>query len=117
MNPKRLKEVLAAHTDRMLRGQSEPDQVDELASDEDGDELAALLGVAERVKSALKPVAPAGKFENQLKRELLTAAHLRRAEGYVAPNPERDLLVLMGIVGFIISLASVLITLKIQKII
>ena len=115
MNPKRLKEILAAHADQILGRPLE--EADEFSPDENDDELTALLDVAEQIKSALKPVAPADKFENQLERELLTLAYMQHAEGYTAPNPERDLLILMGIVGFIISLASLLITLKIQKII
>ena len=78
-------------------------------------ELSSLLGVAERVKSTLTPVAPTRSFETSLKRQLLTTAHLRHAQGYRPPNPERDLLILMAIVGFFLSLAGVLLALRLRS--
>jgi hypothetical protein len=114
MNPKRLKEILAAHADQLIEGQAKDQTYSEIPV-EDEEELITLLHLAEQVKSALKPVHPPNKFENRLKRELLTTAHLRQAEGYTAPNPERDLLILMAIVGFISSLAAVLVALKIRR--
>ncbi|MEW5957801.1 MAG: hypothetical protein AB1801_08775 [Chloroflexota bacterium] len=117
MNPKQLKEILAIHADEMLQGHSPSEEEAFDFSPEDEAELVALFGVAERVSSTLKPVAPGRNFENQLKRELLTTAHLRQAEGYTLPNPERDLLILTSVAGLLLALAGLLITLKIRKII
>ncbi len=114
MNPKRLKDILAAHADRLVQGQTEEQDFAELSAEEE-EELATLLNLAEQVQSAMRPVPPANSFENRLKRELLTTAHLRRAEGYTAPNPERDLLILMAIIGFIVSLATVLVALRLRS--
>lgn len=111
MNKKLLKEILAAHADHLVTGGAKgKDYLDLLADSED--ELAPLLDVAERIKSALKPIKPARKFEKELKRELLTTAHLRRVEGYTPPNPSRDLLILAAILGFFMSLTGVLLALR-----
>jgi hypothetical protein len=114
MNPKQLKEILAAHADQLVGNQPKPEEHGALST-EDEEELGSLLGVAEQVKSTLKPVTPTGKFETDLKRQLLTTAHLRQVEGYTAPNPERDLLILIAVVGFVVSLASVLVALKFRS--
>ena len=116
MNPKQLKKILATHAEEMLRGQTHPEEAFGLSA-EDEAELASLLGVAERVSSTLKPVLPGRKFEDQLKRELLTTAHLHQAEGYRPPNPERDLLILTAVVSLLLSLAGLLIVFKIRNII
>ena len=71
-------------------------------------QAAQQMDVAEQVKSTLRPVAPTRGFETTLKRQLMTTAHLRQAEGYSPPNPERDLLILMAVIGFVLSLAGVL---------
>ncbi len=117
MNPKQLKEILATHAEEMLRGQAHPAEEAIDLSAEDEAELASLLGVAERVSSTLKPVIPGRNFEDQLKRELLTTAHLHQAEGYRPPNPERDLLILTAVVSLLLSLAGLLIVFKIRNII
>lgn len=111
MKRKMLKEILAAHADHLVTGQAKGKDYLNLLADPEA-ELEPLLEVAERVKSTLKPIKPARKFEKDLKRELLTTAHLRRAEGYVPPNPSRDLLILAAILGFFISLAGVLLALR-----
>ena len=113
MNPKKLKEILASHADQLAQGQSKTEYDYDLSTEDD--ELSSLLGVAERVQSALKPVTPTRNFETKLKRQLLTTAHIRQAEGYKPPNPERDLLILMAILGFVLSLAGVLLTLKLRS--
>ena len=115
MNPKKLKEILASHADQLIqRGHPTPKPDYELSAEEKA-ELNSLLSVAERVKSTLKPVTPTRSFETNLKRQLLTTAHLRQVEGYHPPNPERDLLILMGIIGFVLSLAAVLLALKLRS--
>jgi hypothetical protein len=113
MNKKQLKELLSAHADQLIQKKNKF----ELPSHADADdaELGSLLGVAEKLQATLRPVVPTTEFESDLKRKLLTTAHLRQAEGYQPPNPERDLLVLMGIMGFIISLASVLVAWRLRS--
>ena len=101
MNKRRLEDILAAHADGLVEGADELDE-----------ELAALLGVAEQIKSMLTPIAPAAAFETELKRQLLTTAHLRQAQGYVPPNPERDLLILTALIGAIIGLVSLWVILR-----
>jgi hypothetical protein len=114
MDKKLLKEILAAHADHLVAGKAKGKDYLKLLADPE-DELAPLFNVAEQVKSTLKPVRPGRKFEAQLKRELLATAHLRRVEGYVPPNPERDLLILAAIVGFVLSLAGVLLALRLRS--
>ena len=101
MNKRRLEEILAAHADGLLADRDEADE-----------ELTALLGVADQIKSMLTPISPAAEFETELKRELLTTAHLRQAEGYVPPNPERDLLILAALIGAITGLVSLWVILR-----
>jgi hypothetical protein len=115
MNRKLLKEILAIHADQLAQGrQVNTEDYPEL-SPEDRQELTPLLDVAERVKSTLKPVGPPRKFETNLKKELLTTAHLRQIEGYSPPNPQKDLLILLAIVGFFISLAGALLALRLRR--
>jgi hypothetical protein len=115
VNRKLLKEILATHADQLVQGrQGKTEDYPDL-SPEDQQELTRLLDVAERVGSTLKPISPPHSFESNLKKELLTTAHLRRAEGYTPPNPSRDLLVLIAVMGFIISLAGVLLVWRLRK--
>lgn len=114
MDKKLLREILAAHADHLVKGKAKSKDYLKLLADPEA-ELEPLLNVAEQVKSTLKPVKPARKFERDLKRELLTTAHMRRAEGYVPPNSSRDLLILAAIIGFVISLAGVLLALRIRR--
>jgi hypothetical protein len=119
MNRKLLKEILATHADQLAQGRRpKPEDYTEDFEDlsaADVDELEPLLNVAEQIQSTLKPIHPPRRFESNLKKELLTTAHLHRAEGYVPPNPSRDLLVLGAVFGFIISLAGALIAWQIYK--
>jgi hypothetical protein len=114
MNPRKFKEILASHAEGLLQGRLGPESPYDLST-EDEAELNSLISVAEQVKSTLRPVAPSRGFESTLKRQLLTTAHLRQAEGYSPPNPERDLLILMAIVGFVLSLAGVLLALRLRS--
>ena len=98
----------------MVKGQVENQDYLELLSNP-AEELAPLLNVAERIKSTLKPITPTGQFEEELKRQLLTTAHLRRVEGYTPPNPTRDLWLVTAILGFFISLAGILLALRIRQ--
>jgi hypothetical protein len=114
MDRKLLKEILAAHADRLVKGEADSDEYLDLLTNPE-DELAPLLDVAEQVRSTLRPVAPTPTFETELKRQLLTTAHLRRAEGYIPPNPSRDLLILAAILGFFISLAGFLLARRLRS--
>jgi hypothetical protein len=109
MNKKMLKEILAAHADQLLSGKVEGKAyLDQLP--ESDKELAPLLAVAERVQSTLKPVSLTNR--EALKRELLTTAQLRQAEGYVPPNPWRDLFYVLATISFVISLGVVLVAMR-----
>lgn len=80
MDSRLLKEVLAAHADQMVKGNRPSQDLLDLFSEDE--ELAPLLDVAERVKSTLKATRPSSTFEDSLRRDLMAAAHLRRAGGY-----------------------------------
>ncbi len=114
MDKKLLEEILAAHADHLVQGKAKGKDYFKLLADPKA-ELEPLLNVAEQVKSTLKPVKPARKFERELKRELLATAHLRRAEGYVPPNASRDLLILAALIGFVVSLAAVLLAWRLRS--
>ena len=114
MGPKILKEILATHADQLIKGKPEIKDYLELVPERE-EELAPLLNIAERVKSTLKPIEPANSFEEQLKRDLLAAAYLHREQGYRPPDPGRDLLILTGIMAFVISLASLLVALRLRS--
>jgi len=114
MDPKIFKEILAVHADQLVKGQARSEDYLQLIPEEEA-ALAPLLSVAERIKSTLKPITPQSDFEEQLKRDLMAAAYLHRAEGYTPPDPSRDLLILAGIIAFIISLASLLVALRLRS--
>lgn len=111
MDKRLLKEILAAHADRLVKGQATGKDYLQLLSEPD-DELAPLLNMAEQVQSTLKPITPANNFEQQLKQDLLKTAHLRQVEGYTPPNPIRDLFILVTTTAFFVSLAVVLLAVK-----
>ncbi len=111
MNSRMLKEILAAHADQLVKGKATGKDYLELLPGQD-EELAPLLSMAERIQSTLKPITPANKFEQELKRELLNTAQLRQVEGYTPPNPSRDLFILVITTAFIMSLSVVLIAIK-----
>ncbi len=114
MDKKLLEEILAKHADRLVKGETAEDDDFELLTDSE-EELAPLLTMAEQVRSTLQPVLPARDFESELKRELLTTAYLRRIEGYRAPNPSRDLLILGAILTLFISIASFLLARRLRS--
>jgi hypothetical protein len=114
MNRKLLKEILAAHADQLATGEANNQEYSEHFHHPE-EELAPLLDVAERVKVTLQPVRPTHDFESELKRELLTTAHLRRIEGYSPPDPSRDLLILAAMLGFVVSLVAVLLALRLHN--
>lgn len=111
MDKKTLKEILAAHADQIVKGKATGKDYLDLLPDQ-VDELAPLLDVAERVQLTLKPITPGNKFEQDLKRELLSTAHQRKTDGYIPPNPARELFILLASLTFIFSLIMVLISLK-----
>jgi hypothetical protein len=105
MDRKILKEILAAHADQLLNGQPGSSDFSRLLRDPN-DELAPLLSVAERVESTLKPISPPTEFEQELKRQLLTTAHLRQVQGYEPPRPFRDLFIFLAAITFFLSLTG-----------
>lgn len=113
MDKRMLKEILAAHADQLVKGKATgKDYLDLLPED---DELGSLLDVAEQIQSTLKPIAPANSFEQQLKKELLTTAQQRQAQGYTPPNPSRDLFILIATFSFVLALTTVLLAVKYRK--
>jgi len=74
-------EVLAAHADYLIGAEAgggvSKEYLDLFPAYQA--ELTPLLGIAERVKAALVPVAPSRAFEAGLKQDLLAAA-IKRAE-------------------------------------
>ncbi len=111
MDKKKLKEILAAHADRLVTGQAAGEDYMQFLPDSD-DELTPLLTVAERVQSTLRPVSPPHEFEEELKRQLLTTAHLRQVEGYEPPHPFRDLFMLLLALALVFSVAGALIVMQ-----
>jgi hypothetical protein len=108
MDKKVLREILAAHADQLNSGEATGEDYLRLWPERD-DELAPLLDVAEQVQSTLTPIAPASDFEEELKRQLLTTAHIRQVEGYTPPTPLRDLFTFVAAFAFIVSLATVIV--------
>src|ERR1051325_4778195 len=108
MDTKILKEILAAHADQLLNGKATSKDYLELLPDQDK-ELGPLLDVAERVRSTLRPITPADRFERDLKQKLLLEAQRRQLEGYSPPHPFRDLFFLLAALAFVLSLAMVLV--------
>jgi hypothetical protein len=98
----------------LVKGAAESDEYLDLLNDP-AEELAPLLDMAEQVRSTLQPVAPTRSFETELKRELLTTAHLRRVEGYTPPNPSRDLLILAAILTLLISIIGWLLARRLRN--
>lgn len=114
MNRKLLKEILAAHADQLVTGETNNQEyIEHLHHPEE--ELVPLFDVAERVRSTLQPVKPTHDFELELKRELLTTAHMRQIQGYTPPNPSRDLLVLAAMIGFVVSLLGVMLAMRLRS--
>ncbi len=115
MNRKQLKEILLIHADRLVEGQH-PQATDYVElSEKDQEEISPLFDVAEQIESTIRPVKTPRRFESDLKKELLTTAHLRQAQGYTPPDPERELLIITTIIGFLIGLAGVLIARRISR--
>jgi hypothetical protein len=115
MNPKSMKEILSTHADQLVQGERPHAEDYEELSISDQDEISPLLNVAEQIESTVRPVKPPRRFESDLKKELLTTAYLRQAEGYTPPNIERELLILGVIIGFIFSLVGSIIAWRVYR--
>lgn len=115
MNPKSLKEILSSHADRLVQGQHPHAEDFEDLSCADRDEVSLLFDMAEQLQSTVQPVKPPRRFETDLKKELLTTAYLRQAEGYTPPNIERELLILGLSMGFIVSLVGSIIAWRVYR--
>ncbi len=113
MNEKDLEDILSQHADQ-LAGVDDSESSSEGTSTED-EELAALMDVAQQLQSTLTHIAPDTRFESDLKRKLLTTAHLRQAEGYVPPNPERDLLFVVAAFSVILGALGILFILRSRR--
>jgi hypothetical protein len=115
MNPKVMKEILSTHADQLVHGEHPQAEDYEGLSAKDQNEISPLLNVAEKIGSAVRPVKPPQRFEVDLKKELLTTAYLRQAEGYRPPNPERELLIVGLVIGFVISLVGSVIAWRVYR--
>ena len=73
-----LTDILSTHADRILQEQGNGASYAELVPVDQ--ELPSLLSLADHVKVALQPVRPEQPFRDQLHRDLLAAAQLRRLE-------------------------------------
>jgi len=71
-------EVLAEHADQLLKKQKCGYDYVSLFSDHE--DLPSLLTLADQVSAALQPVAPPQTFKEQLQRDLMAAAQMRRQE-------------------------------------
>ena len=115
MNPKSMKEILSTHADQLVQGQHPHAEDFADLSVEDQDEITPLLDVAEQIESTVRPIKPPRRFESDLKKELLTTAYLRQAQGYTPPNLERELLILGLTIGFVFSLIGALVAWRIFR--
>jgi hypothetical protein len=70
-----LEELLAEHADALLRGDRRTRSYFERLPEE-GDELALMLPLAERVSDSLTPIAPAMEFQQRLMKDLMRRAHV-----------------------------------------
>ncbi len=107
--------VLTAHADYLVSIKTwDEDQMKRLPTHQV--ELEPLLGIAERLNEALKPVTPAAAFKTRLRQELLADA-ARRAEerGIVKQVPFlRRKEVVIGVaaaVGSVLSVAGIVVAL------
>jgi len=110
-------EILAAHADQLLKHRAGGKDYARLFPD-DAD-LPPLLSLADHVRDALQPVAPSPSFTDQLQRDLMAAAHLKRtqrAEGGdgvgFAPFP----FLLPALIGALLALAGLLFLRRRQQI-
>jgi hypothetical protein len=100
--------VLTAHADYLISIKTwDEDQMKRLPTHQD--ELAPLLGIAERLNETLKPVTPAPAFKTRLRQELLASAAQRAEErGIVKQVPFlRRKEVVIGVAAAIGSVLSV----------
>jgi hypothetical protein len=101
---KDLEDMLAEHAEALQRGDRRTRTYFERLPEE-GDELALLLPLAERVSDTLAPVAPAAAFRQQLMNDLMRQAQTRMA---CAPPPslwqeKRTEIIIGATVGSVLS--------------
>lgn len=111
-------EVLAAHADHLMGDGPESEDYLNLFPAYRA-ELTPLLGIAERVKTALVPVTPSPAFEAGLKQDLLEAA-IQRAEEKeekkrVSFLRRRGVLIGAAAVGSALSVAGIIAALLLRQ--
>ena len=111
-------EVLAAHADHLIGDGADSEDYINLFPTYRA-ELTPLLGIAERVKAALVPVAPSPAFEAGLKQDLLAAA-IQRAEEkkekkQVSFLRRRGVLIGAAAVGSALSVAGIVAALLLRQ--
>jgi hypothetical protein len=107
--------VLTAHADYLVSIKTwDEDQMKRLPTHQD--ELAPLLGIAERLNETLKPVPPAPAFKTRLRQELLASAARRAEERGIAKRVPflRRKEVVIGVaaaIGSVLSVAGIVVAL------
>jgi hypothetical protein len=107
--------VLTAHADYLVSIKTWDEyQMKRLPTHQD--ELAPLLGIAERLNETLKPVTPAPAFKTSLRQELLASAARRAEERGIAKRVPflRRKEVVIGVaaaIGSVLSVAGILVAL------
>ena len=111
-------EVLAAHADQLIGDGAEGEEYLNLFPAYRA-ELTPLLRVAERIKTALVPVAPSPSFEAGLKQDLMAAA-IKRAEEQEEKRRvlflrRRGVLIGAAAVGSVLSVAGIVAALLLRQ--
>jgi hypothetical protein len=104
-----LEELLAEHADALRRGDRRTRTYFERLPEE-GDELALLLPLAERVSDAMQPVVAAADFQARLMGELMQKAYARPACAQPAPSlwrEKRTEIIIGATVGSVLSAVGV----------
>jgi hypothetical protein len=101
MNEERTDEILAAHAEALL---GRPESLSQAhVTDEEQDELAALLTLAEQLRESMPPVQPQAAFVHSLGKELAGSAQHQIA---ASQRMRRGVLIGAATVGSLVSIAS-----------
>jgi len=96
-------DLLAAHADRLVRGQTEPATLPD-ASAEQLASVEMLMQLAERAQRTLAPVQPSPVFVHQLGRQLIAATSASRKT--VTWRTRNAILVIAAALGSAVSVVS-----------
>lgn len=108
MDEKLLEEILAEHADALNRGEDETEALLARYPEARG-RLESLLGLTQRLRSALVPVEPPASFIRELGESLSQAAvHSGRA---VARRTRQTVLIIAAVVGYLFSMVGLVVLL------